>query len=93
MTVVSDEPDFCHTKWGIHAIDAADYASQSARVRTFALQSLSTVLGDGALRIDKTPDGPPVLCAGDRPLDIPISLAHHDRFVAWSYRLAANSSS
>ena len=93
MTVVSDQPDFSDTKWGIHAIESADYASQSARVRAFALRSISALLPGEALRIVKTPDGPPVVCAGDQPLDIPISLAHHDRYVAWSYRLAANSSS
>jgi hypothetical protein len=96
LTVVSEEKDFRSTRWGLHRIGDSDYASQSARVRTFALQSLSTVFPGAALRIVKTPDGLPTLWDGERSLDIPLSLAHHDRWVAWSYRLpglTANSSS
>jgi phosphopantetheinyl transferase (holo-ACP synthase) len=93
MTVVSDDPEFSHTRWGIHSIDAADYASQSSRVRALALNSISEILPGAAIRIVKTPDGPPVLRADDLLPDIPLSLAHHGHYVAYSYCLTANSSS
>ena len=100
MTVVGGQQDFGDDRWGMRVIgdsDCAtcrpDYSTQSALVRTFALQSLSTVLPGTALRIVKTQDGPPEVWDGERPLDIPLSLAHHGKYVAWSYRLPANSSS
>lgn len=92
MTVVSEEDDFAHTRWGMNFVDGVDYARQSARVRTFALQSLSAEFPGADLRIVRTPDGPPELMDGERRLDVPVSLAHHDRWVAWSFRLPSNSS-
>jgi phosphopantetheinyl transferase (holo-ACP synthase) len=93
MTVVSEEREFTHVRWGVQGIGDSDYASQSASVRTFALQSLSTALPGVALRIIKTPDGPPEVWNNEHSLDIPLSLAHHGPYVAWSYRLPANNSS
>jgi phosphopantetheinyl transferase (holo-ACP synthase) len=93
MTVVSACEDFSNVRWGMEVIGTPDYTTQSALVRKFALQSLSTDLPGAALRIIKTPDGAPELWDGERSLDIPLSLAHHGPYVAWSYRLPANSSS
>lgn len=93
MTIVSEEEDFAHTRWGVHSIDGADYASQTEWVRVFALQSLSAAFPESALRIVRLPDGPPVLMDGERVVDVPVSLAHHDRYVAWSYRLPDSNSS
>src|SRR3984957_14926105 len=98
MTVVSDDQEFCHTRWGIHSIDAADYASQSSRVRALALDSIAEILPGVTIRVVKAPDGPPVLRAADRTAasvlpDIPLSLTHHGHYVAYSYCLTANSSS
>jgi hypothetical protein len=96
LTVVSAEEDFSYTRWGLHHIGESDHASQSAWVRTFALQALSTVFPGAPLRIVNTKDGLPVVYAGRQTPDIPLSLAHHDRWVAWSYRLprlTSNSSS
>jgi phosphopantetheinyl transferase len=102
MTVVSAQQDFSNVLWGMRAIsdpdgvtgdpDHPDYSTQSAHVRTFALQSLSTVLAGAELRIVKTPDGAPEVWDGERCLDIPLSLAHHGPYVAWSYRLPGNGS-
>jgi hypothetical protein len=102
MTVVGARQDFSDVRWGMRAIcdpgcvtgdqDYPDYSTQSAHVRTFALQSLSTELAGAALRIIKTPDGPPEVWDGERRLDIPLSLAHHGSYVAWSYRLAGGGS-
>jgi phosphopantetheinyl transferase (holo-ACP synthase) len=96
LTVVSEEKNFRHTRWGLRYIGDSDRASQSAWVRTFALESLSTDFPGAPLRIVNTMDGLPVVWTGHRTLGIPLSLAHHDRWVAWSYRLSrltANSSS
>jgi hypothetical protein len=93
LTVVSEEKDFALTRWGLHTIGDSDYASQSGSVRAFALESLSNTFPGAALRIVKTVDGPPEVWDGEKVLDIPLSLAHHDRYVAWSYRLSANSCS
>ena len=92
LTVVSDEEDFMHTRWGLHSIERSDYAIQSVTARIFALQSLSAVFPGAVLRIVKAPDGPPELWDGDRILNIAVSLAHHDRYVGWSYRLPSKSS-
>ena len=92
MTVVSEEIGFTHVRWGIQAIGGSDYSTQSALVRTFALQSLSTALPGAALRIIRTADGPPEVWDDERPLNIPLSLAHHGRYVAWSYRLPVMNS-
>jgi hypothetical protein len=92
LTVVSEEEDFMHTRWGLHSIESSGYASQSAAARKFAIQSLSAVLPGAALRILRAPDGPPEIWDGDRVLGIPVSLAHHGRYVSWSYRLPAKSS-
>jgi phosphopantetheinyl transferase (holo-ACP synthase) len=87
MTVVSRQEDFGDVRWGMRRIGDPNHAMQSALVRKFALQSLSTVIAGASLRIVKAPDGPPELWDGDRPVDIPVSLAHHGPWVAWSYRL------
>jgi hypothetical protein len=97
MTVVSAQQDFSDVRWGIGVIGDPgyssanrgypDYSTQSAKVRACALQSLSMVLPGAALRIIKTPDGPPEVWDGEHCLDIPLSLAHHGPYVAWSYRL------
>jgi hypothetical protein len=92
-TVVSEDPHFRRTRSGVHRIGRSDRATQSALVREFALRSLSELYPDAALRIVKSPDGPPVVHDGETMLDIPISLAHHDHFVAWSYRVPANNRS
>lgn len=93
MTVVNEGEDFSLIRWGVRAISDSGYPAQSAGVRKFALFSMSAHLPGANLRIVKTADGPPEVWDGELPLDIPLSLAHHGRYVAWSYRLPANSSS
>ena len=66
---------------------------QSVAVRNLVLQKLSAICslpfncsGDG-LRIGKGPFGYPVVLNGEEEVDIPLSLAHHDRYVAYSFVL------
>ena len=87
VTVVSNEENFDRTWWGFRSVDEAGYADQSASVRTFALGKLATALSRADLKIEKTVAGYPVVLDGKGLLDIPLSLAHHGHFVAYSYCL------
>jgi hypothetical protein len=89
VTVVSSDVSFDDTWWGFRSIDDTGYAAQSASVRTFALGKLHSALSRADLRIEMTAAGCPVLLDGKEWLDIPLSLAHHGHFVAYSYRLPA----
>jgi hypothetical protein len=91
LSIVDVHADFCRVRWGVRVIGDPNYASQSRQVRTFALGSLARDLPGTNLRIVKSPDGPPEVWENDHVLDIPISLAHHDKYVAWSYCFSANS--
>ena len=89
-TVVNGTESFENIWWGIKRIGHSDYESQSASVRTFALNRLHFILpGDkNGLRIEKNRLGSPVVLRGEEEMDIPVSLAHHDHFVAYSFYLS-----
>jgi phosphopantetheinyl transferase (holo-ACP synthase) len=89
VTVVSSDPNFARTRWGFEAIGQSSYAHQSASVRTLATAELSSAISRANLRIGKNQFGIPVICDGEEILDIPVSLAHHGRYVAWSFLLPA----
>jgi hypothetical protein len=93
VTVVSGDEDFRDTRWGFTTIGSSTYTDQSAAVRALALNELYRVFPGTRLRIEKTSAGFPVLLEGGTMLDIPLSLAHHDQYVAYSFRLPSNSSS
>jgi phosphopantetheinyl transferase (holo-ACP synthase) len=88
-TVVSSNKDFGQVWSGSASIDRVDRAGQSALVRALALDKLSSLLtlDEEGLRIEKNPQGCPVIYKGDKELGIPVSLAHHGRFIAYSFRL------
>jgi phosphopantetheinyl transferase (holo-ACP synthase) len=86
VTVVSEDEQFSNTHWGFQPIGSSAYADQSSSVRTFALQHLSAALSRNDLQLQKDEDGCPIVLAGQQRLDIPLSLAHHDTYVAWSFR-------
>jgi phosphopantetheinyl transferase (holo-ACP synthase) len=89
-TVVNDKESFENIWWGIKKIAHSDYANQSASVRTFVLNRLNFVLSDDKddLRIEKNRLGHPVVLKGAKEMNIPVSLAHHDQFIAYSFLLA-----
>jgi hypothetical protein len=87
-TVINRDENFENTWWGVRSFGKSGPAHQSSVVRSFVVDRLSSVLSRTGLRIEKDPDGCPVLWEGDRLLDIPVSLAHHDRFVAYSFSLS-----
>jgi phosphopantetheinyl transferase (holo-ACP synthase) len=85
VTVVSEDEQFANTHWGFQPIGSSAYADQSSSVRTFALQHLGAALSRDDLQVQKDQDGLPIVLAGGQKLDIPLSLAHHDHYVAWSF--------
>ena len=86
MTVVSEDETFADTCWGFGRIDSAAYADQSAAVRTALLRELKARFSLDDPQIRKDAAGCPDVWDGGRRLEIPVSLAHHDRYVAWSFR-------
>lgn len=84
-TVVSEDQQFTDTRWGFSSIDSPAYADQSAAVRTLALGELRAVFSCDDLRLEKDAAGCPVVLAGDQPLTIPVSLAHHGSYIAYSF--------
>ena len=84
-SVVAGSSDLNGVYWGIKSIKATDQESQSREVRAFATEKLKTVLNSNDLLIKNDTDGCPILFSGDQPVDIPISLAHHHNFIAYSF--------
>ena len=88
-TVVSDDENFEHTWWGIRTIDHTDSHHQSEEVRSFFLHKLNAVLPGKNFRIEKTSIGYPIVLRGTEELKLPVSFAHHERFVAYSFLLGS----
>lgn len=87
FSVVNGEDDFESTSWGIQLIDSADPADQSKQARAFLTARLNKQLPGTNLQISKNPDGIPILLNGVEEIDLPVSLAHHDHYVAYSFQL------
>ena len=85
-TVVNDNENFENVWWGIQSIDDAGYYHQSKAVRTLLLNKLNSFF-PGDLQVEKNPVGYPVILKDLEDLHIPVSLAHDDRFVAYSFIL------
>jgi phosphopantetheinyl transferase (holo-ACP synthase) len=84
VTVVSDDPHFTNTRWGFQPIGSSTHADQSAAVRALVLQELQATLHRDDLHLQKDEAGCPIVLAGGQPTGIPVSLAHHDHYIAWS---------
>lgn len=85
-TVISEDEQFEGVCWGVGCIrDAASpgHARQSAAVRALLLDAWRPLLGKN-LQIQKNTAGIPILMDGLLETGIPISLAHHGSFVAYS---------
>jgi phosphopantetheinyl transferase (holo-ACP synthase) len=70
-------------KWAVKQIETSDYESQSKAVRSFLLNDLKMP----GVTIGKHPAGYPVLLKDGQELDIALSFAHHDRYIAYSYQV------
>jgi phosphopantetheinyl transferase (holo-ACP synthase) len=84
-TVVSEDETFTHTRWGFRSIASAAYADQSSAVRAALLEELRGLGFSDDLQIDKNASGCPVVLSGGQPIDLPVSLSHHDHYIAWSF--------
>lgn len=80
---VNDTEDFSEISWGIKRIDSDDIKIQSAEVRTFLIGNLP----DKNITVSKNSRGIPVLLKDDVELPAPISLSHHEYYVAYSFQL------
>ncbi|MHA4810377.1 4'-phosphopantetheinyl transferase family protein [Flavitalea flava] len=87
-TVVCDDENFENMEWGIQLIDDSGYEHQSKAARDFVLHRLHSIFPDepALFSIGKSTQGHPiVLKGGIEEENIPVSLAHHDRFIAYSF--------
>lgn len=86
-TVVNADNNFNQMAWGIKNIDSTDSKTQSAQVRLFLTERLNAVFGNGHFTFDKNTHGCPVLLKDGKVTDVPVSLSHHECFVAYSFPL------
>jgi phosphopantetheinyl transferase (holo-ACP synthase) len=86
-TVVSEDEIFKNVSWGVKAIDQTDPVHQSKAVRSFLLNRLHTSLPEKNLRVDKHTTGYPIVLLENTELQLPVSFAHHGRFIAYSFLL------
>ncbi|MDB5004268.1 MAG: 4-phosphopantetheinyl transferase superfamily protein [Mucilaginibacter sp.] len=86
-TVVNDDAGFEQIYWVVKLIDKPDHASQSKAVRLFVLDKLNSLIIEDDLWINKHPIGYPILLHNNQQIDIPISFAHHDRYVSYSFQI------
>lgn len=84
-TVAGDDNRFEGISWGVKMIGRAEYEHQSASVREFVLAKLELLSPGHDWQITKNQVGCPILVKSGAPLNIPLSLAHHDRYVAYSF--------
>ena len=83
-TVVSINQNCSKTHWGIKQIASSDTAVQSSEVRAFAINSLQIMLGDDRVIINKNKHQIPV-AVQNQAKAIPISLSHHENWIAYSF--------
>ena len=88
-TVVSNDENFENIWWGIKSINHTGYDNQSKAVRAFILDKLYSILPGAKdnLSIGKCPQGCPVVLKEAKEMNIPVSLAHHGYFIAYSFLL------
>jgi len=87
FSVVSHTNNFERVLWGIKKIDSTDADDQSKAVRVFALAMLNTFFPGAELEIDKNSHSCPIILKNEVEIPVPISLAHHDRYVAYSFQI------
>jgi phosphopantetheinyl transferase (holo-ACP synthase) len=83
-TVVSESGNFENVQWGVGSIADISHEQQSKAVRALLLSKLSSFI-PGNLQASKSPTGYPVVLKDGKELTLPVSFAHHHRFVAFSF--------
>lgn len=84
FSVVNDIDDFKNIYWGIQLISSSETEEQSKGVRVFLGERLKTLFPDEDLQISKSVHGYPVIIKNGVEFPVVVSLAHHDRYVAYS---------
>ncbi|MDB4919281.1 4'-phosphopantetheinyl transferase superfamily protein [Mucilaginibacter sp.] len=88
LSVVNHNNSFNKTCWGMKLIDSSDHDKQSKEVRSFLLERLAQLYGANDFTISKNSNGCPILLNGTGESAIPVSLSHHQQFVAYSFQIA-----
>jgi phosphopantetheinyl transferase (holo-ACP synthase) len=86
FSVVNDEDNFENICWGIKSIDNSNPDLQSIEVRRFLMDKLESILPHDDLIITKSEHGCPILRNGNEAINIPVSLAHHNCWIAYSFK-------
>ncbi|HZX58456.1 MAG TPA: 4'-phosphopantetheinyl transferase superfamily protein [Mucilaginibacter sp.] len=87
FSVVNFNDDFAETRWGIKKIESSEHTYQSSAVREFLLTDLHKLLPGNNFTIKRSPHGWPLIMNNNKEIPLPVSLAHHDRYVAYSFQL------
>jgi len=87
FSVVNQEDSFENTCWGIQLIASVTSADQSKAVRIILIDRLKAIFPDDNLQIVKSPHCYPVLFKDGVEVLIPVSLAHHNHYVAYSFQI------
>ena len=83
-STVNNNEDFSDVYSEVKYINNDDYASQSFAVRKLALTKLTTIFPK-ELIIDKSETGYPIIRQGEQDIKLPLSLAHHGNYAAFSF--------
>jgi phosphopantetheinyl transferase (holo-ACP synthase) len=89
FSVANHTDNFERVLWGIQSIDSSEPGRQSEAVRTFAIAMLTSLFPGAELKIDKNLHGIPILLKNGIEIPMPVSLAHHDHYVAYSFAVSA----
>jgi phosphopantetheinyl transferase (holo-ACP synthase) len=84
FSVVNCTEDFGHIRWGIQLIDSSEPDIQSKAVREFLMRALNSMFPESDLLVDKSPHGYPIILKDGVEVALPVSLAHHGHYVAYS---------
>jgi phosphopantetheinyl transferase (holo-ACP synthase) len=86
-SVVNGQEDFKNVYWGIKTIQNTHPENQSLSVRAFLLHKLHGTLGDKTIQIIKSDHGIPTISNQNAKIFMPVSLSHHQQFIAYSFAL------
>jgi len=87
FSVVNHNDSFDDTCWGVQKIAHTDSQSQSIAVRNILINKLKETLSFDGLVITKNQHCCPILNNCNDVINIPISMAHHDQWVGYSFQL------
>ncbi len=89
-SVVNNSENFQDNYWGIKLIADNDSEHQSKEVRSFLLERLQRLFKTNDFSISKSQSGLPILLKGTDETTLPVSLTHHEHFVAYSFHTTIN---